>query len=249
MQIPKKITPDCLKDTIVEIRYSVNIPRELLSGYVLTVLSPLGFSYVPGQAPPGSFGFNISLGQNQQVGFDIGNLSGLFLRNKVRVQLLDNAIMFNCLENNYIGWDSYIQTILEVITVLRSKELVRLFNRVNVRYISEFKNVEIFKNIKGTVNIENTGLKSDDSYLRLVDESQNIKTFVVLTNKGKRPAAPHTREIIETSLVDVNVFENFDPTSDINILADKLNEVHFKQKEVFFGLISESFLTTLNPEY
>ena len=248
MQVPKKITPDCLKDTIVEIRFSVNIPRELMSGYVFTVLSPLGFSFVPGQVSPGSFGFNISLGQNQQVGFDVGNVPGFFLRDKVRIQLLDDVIVFNCLEDNYIGWDLYIQTIKEVITVLRSKELIKLFNRVSVRYISEFKNIVIFKNIKGTINIENTGLKLDNSFIRLADESQNIKTFVVITNRGKRVAA-HTRDIIEASLVDINVFENFNPTSDIGMLTERLDVVHSKQKEVFFGLISESFLTTLNPEY
>ena len=248
MHIPKKITPDYLKDTIVEIRCSVNIPKVLIPGYLLNILAPSGFSYVPVPISPGASGVNISLGPNQQVGIDIGGGTGFYQRDKIRIQIMDNLIIFNCLEDNYIGWDSYLETIQEVIIILQEKNFTKSFNRVSVRYISEFKNIEIYKNMRGAINFENIGLNLENSMLRLVDESQNIKTFVVLTNKGKMVKA-HTGDMVEASLVDINVFENFNPTSDINILTEKLNDTHSKQKEVFFGLISESFLTALNPEY
>jgi uncharacterized protein (TIGR04255 family) len=71
-----------------------------------------------------------------------------------------------------------------------------------------------------------------------------------LTNKAKRISlSQQGQEIIEASLVDVSVYENFNPTLDLNILNNKLNQIHTKQKEIFFGLINSEFLNTLNPEY
>jgi uncharacterized protein (TIGR04255 family) len=245
MSLQKKLNPDNLKDTLVEIRYSSGIPQELTLGFVLSVLAPLGFTY----APVPNQNFNISLNENQQVAFGFaGSVSGFFIKDKVRVQFINSQIAFNCIADNYVGWDNYSQIITAVIDNLLQKQIIRNFNRVSVRYISEFPNLEIFPNIKGNIDISQTGLKLKNSILRLVDESQNIKTVVSLTNQAKRVS--QNQQIIEASLVDVNVFENVNPP--INNLAElktKLDAVHLKQKEIFFGLISDEFLQTLTPEY
>lgn len=248
MIAPRKITPDYLKDTIVEVRYSSTIPSELMLGIVLNILSPAGFVYTP--VPNiNSSGVNVSLGTNQQISVGIvGNGTGFFIKDKIRIQLIENTIIFNCIEDNYIGWSLYVHEIISVIEQLSKTEIMKLFNRTSIRYISEFRNIEIFKNIKGVINVDESGLKLENAILRLTDETNNTKTFVTVTNKGKR-VLPQTREIINASLVDIHVFENFNPTSDINILKEKLEQLHQKQKETFFNLISDEFLQILNPEY
>jgi uncharacterized protein (TIGR04255 family) len=231
MTVPRKITPDYLKDTIVEIRYSSAVSSELMLGTVSNLLSPDGFTYTPDP--------NIA-----------GNGNGFFVKDKIRIQipLPENIIIFNCIEDNYIGWDLYVLEIISVIEKLSEAEIIKSFNRTSIRYISEFRNIEIFKNIKGAINVDESGLKLENAILRLTDETDNTKTFVTVTNKGKR-VLPQTREIINSSLVDINVFESFNPISDVNILKEKLEQLHRKQKETFFCLISDEFFQTLNPEY
>ncbi|GAP71888.1 hypothetical protein SAMD00024442_2_48 [Candidatus Symbiothrix dinenymphae] len=248
MQTPHKITPDCLKDTVVEIRYTSSIPRELTLGVAFGLLTPIGFVYNP--VPPSNLsGVNISLGPNQQVAVGVGgNGGGFFTKGKIRIQLLDNQIKFNCIADNYVGWNSYIQAIMEVIEQLSTKQVIKNFNRIGIRYISEFKDIEIFKNLKGSIDVEKTGLNLGNAILRLTDESENMKTFITLTNKGKK-RLPQTQQIIDASLVDINVYENFDLISDVNMLKAKLNTLHSKQKDTFFSLISDNFIQTLNPKY
>ncbi|MDR0699732.1 MAG: TIGR04255 family protein [Tannerella sp.] len=236
MLLPKKINPDNLKDTLVEIRYVQGIPPELMLGFASTILVPLplGYQYLP--VP--NQNINIALNNNQQIAFGVGNNSGgFFIKDDVRIQFVANQIVFNCLADKYVGWEKYFQIISDVIINLFDKEVIKDFNRISIRYISEFKNIDIYQGIKGTIDISNAGLKLDNSILRLADESGNLKTYVTLTNKAKRRSlSPQGQKIIEASFIDINVYENFNPLSNLDILMKRLNQIHTKQKEVFFGL-------------
>jgi uncharacterized protein (TIGR04255 family) len=247
MSLPKKLNPDNLKDTLVEIRYARGIPQELMLGFASSILVPLGYQYLP--VP--NQNINIALDNNQQIAFGLGsNNGGFFIKDDIRIQFVANQIIFNCLADRYVGWEKYFQTISGIISVLFDKEAIRDFNRVSIRYISEFKNIDIYQGIKGTIDISNAGLKLDNSILRLADESNNLKTYVTLTNKARRISlSPQEQKIVEASLIDINIYENFNPVSDLDILSNKLNQIHAKQKEIFFGLINNDFLDKLNPEY
>ena len=247
MQIPRKITPDHLKDTVVEIRFDSAIPLDLLAGTALTLLSPLGFIYTP--APNN----NISLGfaQNQQISIGLNgpNGSGFFVKDdSIRIQFISNVIAFNCVIDKYVGWSIYSENIRAVLKIFVEKGLIKSFNRISIRYISEFENVEILKNIKGEINIIDTGLGLKDSILRLTKDVENIKTFVTLTNSTKK-IIPTKNQILDVSFIDINVFETLPLNCQIEIFEEKLEKVHMLQKEVFFSLISENFLESLNPEY
>jgi uncharacterized protein (TIGR04255 family) len=247
MSFPKKLNPDNLKDTLVEIGYAQGVPQELLLGVASSILEPLGYHYLP--VP--NQNINIALANNQRVTFGWeGNSGGFFIKDDVRVQLVAHQIIFNCLEDKYVGWKKYFQIISDTVRSLFDKKAVGNFNRVSIRYISEFKNIAIYQGIKGVIEISETGLKLDNSILRLTDEAGDLKAYVTLTNKAKRISqTSQEQQIVEASLIDVNVYENFNPASDLTILWDKLQQIHIKQKEIFFGLISSDFLNTLNPEY
>ena len=246
MSIPSKITPDHLKDTIVEIRFDSAIPLDLLAGTALTLLGPQGFIYTP--APDNNISFGV--GQNQQIsiGLNAPNKSGFFIKDSIRIQFISNIIAFNCLIDKYVGWTIYSETIKKVSRLFVDNGLIKSFNRISIRYISEFEGVEILHNIKGQINISDTVLGLKDSVLRLTKDIDNIKTFVTLTNSTKK-IIPTTNQILEVSLVDINVFETLSQNSLIDVFEEKLEKVHLLQKEVFFGLISDPFLKSLNPEY
>ena len=246
MRLPKKITPDNLKDTLVEIRYAKDIVPELLPGLALGILKPMGFAYIPAS----NSNINI-LDNNQQIAFGIGaGNAGFFVKEHVRIHFNPNQIVFNCISDKYVGWEAYFEIITKVTGSLFDNGIIQSFSQLSIRYISEFKHIDIYQAIKGTIDVSNTGLKLDNSILRLTDESGNLKIFVTLTNKAKRISASlQGQQIIEASLIDINIYENFNPISDFDALKTKLNEVHLKQKEVFFGLINDEFLETLKPEY
>lgn len=247
MAIPKKITPDHLKDTIVEIRFDPGVPLDLMSGIALTLLNPLGYNYAPIQ----NSNIALEVGQGQQISIGLGdqNRSGFFIKDAIRIQFIGNVIAFNCFEGKYLGWDSYSKTIKDILKLFASRGFIKSFNRVAIRYISEFKDVDILSNVKGCFDLEETpaGLSLQNTIVRLAKEDSSIKAFVTLTNRTKKRLPDGN--IIEISLFDVNVFENLTPNSDFNSLVTSLGNVHLKQKEAFFETITEDFKNSLNPEY
>lgn len=247
MAIPTKITPDNLKDTIVEIRFDSGFPLDLMPGIALTLLSPLGFTYAPIQNPNIALG----MGQGQQISIGLGdqNRSGFFVKESIRIQFIGNVIAFNCFEGKYLGWDKYSKTIKEVINLFISKGFIKSFDRVVIRYISEFRNIDILSNIRGCFGLDETqaGLSLQNSIVRLAKEDSNIKIFLTFTNRTKKGLPDGST--IEVSLFDVNVFENLAPNSDFNSMVKSLENVHLKQKETFFETITDDFKNSLNPEY
>lgn len=247
MAIPKKITPDHLKDTIVEIRFNSGFPLDLMPGIALTLLSPLGFTYAPVQ----NSNIALGVGQGQQISIGLGdqNRSGVFTKEAVRIQFIGNIIAFNCFEGKYLGWNNYYKIIKDVINQFTVKKFIKSFDRVAIRYISEFKDIDILGNVKGCFGLDETPaeLSLQNSIVRLAKENSNIKIFVTLTNRTKKRLLDGS--IIEASLFDVNVFENLPPNSTFDSLMKSLENVHLKQKEAFFETISNEFKDSLNPEY
>ncbi len=247
MAIPKKITPDNLKDTIVEFRFDSGFPLDLMPGIALTLLSPLGFTYAPIQ----NSNIALGMGQGQQISIGLGdqNRSGFFVKESIRIQFIGNVIAFNCFEGKYLGWDNYSKTIKEVINLFTSKGFIKSFDRVAMRYISEFRTLDILGKIKGCFDLDETqaGLSLRNSIIRLAKEDINVKIFLTLTNRTKKRLPDES--IVEVSLFDVHVFENLAPNSDFKALVKSLENVHLKQKETFFETITDDFKNSLNPEY
>ena len=74
-----------------------------------------------------------------------------------------------------------------------------------------------------------------------------MKVFVSIINKAKRKSV--NGEERESSLFDVNIYENFKESSSVEFIIGALNKIHKIEKETFFGLLTDKFIESLNPEY
>lgn len=247
MSLPKKISPDNLKDTLVEIKYTGGVPRDLLPGMVSRILESLKYKHVPIQNQESNIDFN----NNQYAGISPGDISGFFfVRGDVRVHFVFDFIVFNCLEDRYIGWPRYLETISEVISRLRDENITSSFKHIGIKYISEFKGIDIYQWLNGVIDISSTGLTTAGSILGLMDDSSSIKTRVILTNNVERVIeSPGGVQSSRVSLVEIDAHESFNPAVNFPDFLNNLARIRARQKEVFFGLINDSFLSFLNPEY
>ena len=246
MKIPRKINPDNLKDTLVEIRFSSYVPLDLLPGIVFSELAELGYQYFPLNTPNISLSSsnterNISLGINPER-------SGFFIKDDVRIQFIRDTMVFNCVQDRYVGWDKYFHIILSVSQLFVGKRVVKSFNKVAIRYISVFENVDIFKNVNLKLNVPNLGFDLGDTVLRLNKHDGGAKIFVTLTNSAKKQD-PKTAAEKQASIVDINIFHTFSSDVSDDEMMSVLDRIHSLEKETFFGLITAEFLDSLNPQY
>lgn len=220
MKLPKRITPDNLIESIVEIRMNPILEQELWAGKMEYSLGKLGWEYVP-----------LSSTDDKTL------LYGLFVKDDLRFTIKDKSILFNCSLRKYIGWESYRKEIMDVVEKILMFPLANGFNRVQIRYISEFENVDFHNCVNKSV--VSCGDKFNCRGIRLDKSENNSDIFVLLTNDSKT----------QSTYFDINIFERFEATDSIEKLMESLDNAHLKEKGTFFALLEDSFIEKLNPEY
>lgn len=244
MELPKKISPDNLIETIVEIRMNPTCPPELWAGMLSVRLMNLGYEYIP--APQ----LGVRLDKNGKMAVSAGKMkenvpSGIFVKGHVRFVMEGNSISFNCSLGHYAGWSVYKDEIRNVVAAVQECGIANDFNRGQIRYISEYAGIDILEHIRGTIVVGTSDNPFRNQEIKLNKMDGNTKVFVSLTNRAMRKNADGE---YASSLFDVNVYENFE-TSDIGKLMELLDKIHRVEKETFFGLLKDEFIQSLKPEY
>ncbi len=248
MTLPKKITPDRIKQAIVEFRYSSKRPFEVLLG---TFFNAMDDTYTYTNRPlPQPKGAILPTENSQGITLQFGGKS-LFYNDKITVALLPNSIVFSCL-NEYIGWETYSAEIERVILALNNTNVITHFTRVGIRYVSEYPNINLQECIKFEFTFGMAQVRSDSYVFRTEFNLDPFRIVLNLNNKVPVLSQSDVNQflITPTSIIDIDVLADGLNTNDTTELFEVMNRAKKMEKEIFFGyLIREEFLKTLNPEY
>jgi uncharacterized protein (TIGR04255 family) len=249
MNTPKKISPDRIRDAIIEIRYTSKIPFEIAIGMFYKSLDDT-YTYT-----------NRPIGRQQLLGSDI--LSGLqlqlgsrflFYNDKIKVELQPNSIVFNCLDN-YISWSIYNSEIEKVILQLAKAEVIDTYVQVGVRYISEYIDIDLQNCLRFSFSFGHPEIKSNTYRFHSEFDYDKLKVILNLNNKiailnqKNLPNQQPTQVISNIDIAIINIFNEAIVERNCEFLLAKIDNAHLKEKEIFFSLLTEDFLKSLNPIY
>ena len=149
MKIPRKITPDNIKDSVVQIVFNPACPPELVIGRFENHLQNL--LEFKGGTPPAKQVFRLPDGNELNFGqFQAGVFQGGFFLDKnesVKVTVSANTLVFNTFKS-YPGWEVILSVIKETVRTMFEKGITESIQRIGVRYISQFDDVAIFEKLK-----------------------------------------------------------------------------------------------------
>ena len=243
MKIPKKINPDNLKHTIIQVLYNPAIPHELFVGSFNHHFSD-SFKFVG--APPKRNELKLSgsdglVMESLQRGFFLDHTE------QVKIDVGDAGIVFNSFKG-YVGWDNYFPIISSTVDKLFRLGLIKEITRIGIRYISQFDNVNLTDNLKMNleINVVNESLESTQVRTEYFDET--YKVILTLINKIKKAQDESKQENL-TSIVDIDVIQTFEGLVDPEKALEVIENGHRKQKTTFFSLLRPEFLESLKPEY
>lgn len=238
MKIPKKITPDHLKHTIVEVIFIPQIFPELMLGVFYTKFKEQFDFFVP-QHPTQRELNKTEDGKNLILH---SSIEGYFVDKKesVKVTVRSNSIVFNSYKA-YIGWDNFYPIISEVVSVMIENKMIRNITQVGVRYVSGFGNTSISKILDINLRGHLFDKMIDTLQIKNSYTEDNCLINVILVDKKVENKQ-------NTSLVDIDVIQRKE-ASELSVIMDLVSYGHQKQKSTFFSIIDSDFLTTLNPEY
>ena len=244
MQVPKKISPDQIKNSIVEVKYTSGIPFEILIGYIFDALDNT-FFYTNRPAP-------ISNHQIIDGSFQIG-LGGqsVFYSDSLKLELKPNSLIFNCLAH-YVGWSNYMAEIKKALSQIREIKKIDNFFRIGIRYINEYPDIDIQNCTKFNFTFGIPAIQSETYQFRTEFIWDNYK--VILNLQNKTPLInPSSQGVIsgikQISIVDIDVIAENLAITELDMLFAEIENIHNKEKEIFFHILKEEYLQTLNPIY
>jgi len=236
MKIPKKISPDHIKDSIVGIRYTTKTPFEVAIGLFYKSLDNT-FFYT-----------NRPVGNKQPIAYQ---QIPLFYNEKIKIEIQPNSIVFSCL-NEYISWGKFKPEIENVLLQLEKVNIIETYTRIGIRYINEYPNLDFKDCIKFSFTLGIPELNSDVYSFRSEFNVNDLMIILNLNNKvpvlSANPAS-NQMAITPSSYIDIDIIKDNINETEIKNLISYIEDLHIKEKEIFFNLLTEKYLETLNPTY
>ena len=239
MKTPKKLTPDPLVDSIVEIRIR---SQHSFIPFVGTLFSLFREKFELAEYSSTDSSITVT---PQENGFLINNdnKSPFLINDEAKIQLSESRLVFNC-NGSYIGWQRFSSLIYEVLEVAFTNEIILDVNRVELRFINQFEGINVFSVLNKERFHREYGTHPLDYSFQYVD---NDGQRIIIKLNG---SIIDVKNGINISVVDISAIrDNFEEKTFGNV-KDIVESLHKAEKEVFFGLIEENFMREhFNPTY
>ena len=244
-RLPKKLKKEPLVDAIFEIRFSSKIPASsVLPGlFDPLMLAERNVERLPVADVPISLRHadsNLRYAPVVRLGLD-----------KFFLLISDFGVALAC-KMPYVGWDAFKAKILEVMLLLKSKNVVESLERYSFKYVDLIEGAnlrDLISQIAIGIEIGRHPIKSEPFSLRvemlrddLLHIVQVIAPVSLMTPSGQRNGAIVDIDVICNNVIpDFSVFENH--------LPGALEVIHQAAKQMFFDCLMPETITRLEPVY
>lgn len=238
MRLPRKISPCPIVEAMVELRFTPNVPPDAVFGVVYNVIIN---SYGKLESLP-------ILQLPEALRTKDPNLiykpTHKFTNSNFVIQLGPRVITFSNI-NEYVGWDIYSKKFLELLNIINKLKLINNSELLILRYIDFFE-TNIYDNLNLQITLNNYPLNSLSKNINTeIQENSYIHTIrlsdkAIIDMKIKKLTGSIIDITTQLNLTDVTFFDSCETI---------LNEIHDKQKILFFSLLKDEFILSLNPEY
>jgi uncharacterized protein (TIGR04255 family) len=141
----------------------------------------------------------------------------------------------------YVGWDEFSKQIFSILDKIEKAAIIDSVIRMGVRYINFFDK-NIFNDINLKICIGENDIAYKNTIVRTELEQGSYKSSLQVANN-----ASHKDKL--GSIIDIDTYIE---SSIGNFFDNKENLIfggHSKEKQLFYSLLKDDFLKTLNPTY
>ena len=235
-ELPKRISPNPLLSSVVEVRFESNLKSEDLIELYLNHFSK-DFPQILDHSP--DFDVVQPANTNYKVRY-------IFNSDNFSILIGSNIIAFEN-QGDYKFWTNYSPVIEKNLHKLNEACEIKKIERIGIRYLSFFEDEAMLRNsiiVKNDFDFDNYLQK--DSYFRATYFKENINITVQVPQNVIIKKDDLTKS---GTLVDIDVScDQGLPQSIGKDFFELINLMHAEEKAMFFTLLSDEFLATLNPE-
>ncbi len=239
MKLPKKITPCPIVEALVELRFIPKLPDEAVYGLLYNELKGYysKFEKLPILQIPEEI-------RKNDPSFTFKPLYKMISDN-YSLSIGHRVVTLGC-NKSYIGWEDFLKRLETTVEKIKSIGLTDKILRVGIRYINFF-DLNIFDKIN--LNISKKGNQFNPEQLNIRAEIKSGKYRNTL-QISDRVEVVKENKIQKGSIIDIDTFIEHNDENDLYAdLITMIKEGHQKEKELFFGLLEEDYLNSLDPKY
>ena len=241
MRTPKRLANNPIIDAVAEVRFSSIIPNDAVIGLVYSNLQDTFGK--PENLP--ILQIPAALRENDpnlryQACYKFTKPGNVLLIGPHNVALSTYP---------YLDWASASPLLGEILSRLNAVQLFDRIERIGLRYVNFFENLNICDHSTLRLEVRNTSIAKQSVTLRT---ETNYNDFKVITQISNSATAQVAGESKSGSILDLDVVKD-----DFNIMADSLPvslmNLFVSANEVadfaFFNLLADDFIATFGPEY
>lgn len=227
-----KLTPETLIDTLIEIRFTTEVPHEAIFGLLYSSLRNK-YKKVSNSLPiPREI-------LNQEQSFKYTITQKMF-NDTLSLGVGASVITFSC-SSEYITWKNFFPSIKEDLEKIDKLNLISSIERIGLRYISFFEGHKSF--------IEKTNINIKQSLDGYENERMTLSTYLKGENNFDCNLAISSNiGIIENSeeknggLIDIDISYQIPFEYNLNNLLDLIEKAHDEEKSIFLKTVKIDFL-------
>lgn len=238
-KLPQEISPSPIVEVTIEIKFSTEFPHNAILGIIYNAfkdefsnIESLPITQIPEEVRLNDPNFKFKVFHrfagaiySIQVGFDV--------------------ITLHC-NSPYSGWGAFFPEITKFVERVKSTNIISNVVSISLRYINFFKD-DIFRNTNVLIEIMGNRVEKGKSVMRFeLPHDEYIQVFQIANNteiEDQKNGIKMTGSILDITIIQNNPQSFFEKSSTI------IEKMHVEEKNIFFGLLKEDFLSKLNPSY
>lgn len=236
--LPRKISPCPIHEAIMEVRYEPKAPGEAIFGLIYSKFKDIYPTIVKQpvlQIPEAIRDKDMNLRNLPEYRLMSGDFSLLVGR---RTFAISN-------EGEYRGWDNFYSRTRDALGKLNELSLIGNVTRIGLRYINAFE-FDILEHSTLKVTLAEHPLHSTNTHIvAKIPVEQFTHTMQVVNNTEIKSG----ERVFSGSVIDIDTA--FEPGDAIQYqdIPELVSTAHVEEKRLFFSLLTEQYLASLNPEY
>ena len=238
MLLPKEIKPCPIVEAIIDVSFKASVPEDAVFGIVFNSVKSFYPEFVKLpiiQLPETIRSSDPTL--KYLPHYQFSNDTFLF-------QLGPRKMSFHC-SGEYVGWKDFSSHFYEVLDAISLINLVDIVHRTGIRYINFFES-DVFKNINLKILMNENPMEAKQIVLnaeiedgKFINRLQVVHTGTLTVNSMEKTG----------SIIDIDTFHMEDLSDFFDIYRELIEEGHTAEKKLFFSLLKEDYLESLNPHY
>jgi uncharacterized protein (TIGR04255 family) len=241
-KLPLELKKDPILEAIFELRFEPEPPKEAVFGFIYPIVMKKFHDLKPFPLPIQQMPEAV---RNTDINLKYQPLNRL-QGDGISVSIGPRVISFSIVKP-YIGWSEWRPSIMEILHSLSTEHIIKNVERTGLRYLN-FIEQDAFPLIKAEVTIINTSVKPISTSVRTeIPEGEYVKVLQLANNASINEKG----QVKSGSLIDIDIvrnksIQNYDFKINLETILDKS---HLLAKQLFFDILKDEFLNTLEPVY